>query len=260
MAVMSGATPFKIYTNLRSTSRISVKSSLKTRKYQDYRCLSHKGKGISRNYSIRITNSIFGKSQHNRSKSSRCNCFGPESVQEAFKEDNKSEKLVNGLAKDLGDEFGANSLEDEAWNLLRASMVYYCGNPVGTIAANDPSDLNTLNYDQVFIRDFIPSGIAFLLKGEYDIVKSFILHTLQLQSWEKTMDCHSPGQGLMPASFKVRIVPLDGDESATEEILDPDFGEAANWSCGPVDSGFVVDHIVTRIWEMLWRPFSSRKS
>ncbi|KAK8596147.1 hypothetical protein V6N13_000797 [Hibiscus sabdariffa] len=23
------------------------------------------------------------------------------------------------------------------------------------------------------------------------------------------MDCHSPGQGLMPASFKVRAVPLD---------------------------------------------------
>ncbi|XP_044460539.1 neutral/alkaline invertase 3, chloroplastic-like isoform X3 [Mangifera indica] len=26
---------------------------------------------------------------------------------------------------------------------------------------------------------------------------------LMSQSWEKTMDCHSPGQGLMPASFKV---------------------------------------------------------
>ena len=33
------------------------------------------------------------------------------------------------------------------------------------------------------------------------------------------MDCHSPGQGLMPASFKVRTVPLDGDDSATEELL-----------------------------------------
>ncbi|PIN20811.1 hypothetical protein CDL12_06506 [Handroanthus impetiginosus] len=116
-------------------------------------------------------------------------------------------------------------------------MVYYCGNPIGTIAANDPSDSNTLNYDQVFIRDFVPSGIAFLLKGEYEIVKNFILHTLQLQSWEKTMDCHSPGQGLMPASFKVRTVPLDGDDSATEEVLDPDFGEAAIGRVAPVDSG-----------------------
>ncbi|WOG87706.1 hypothetical protein DCAR_0206937 [Daucus carota subsp. sativus] len=130
-----------------------------------------------------------------------------------------------------------DSFEDEAWDLLRASMVYYCGNPIGTIAANDPNDSSILNYDQVFIRDFIPSGLAFLLKGEFDIVRNFILHTLQLQSWEKTMDCHSPGQGLMPASFKVRTVPLDGDDSATEDVLDPDFGEAAIGRVAPVDSG-----------------------
>ncbi|KAI6676612.1 hypothetical protein NL676_037408 [Syzygium grande] len=128
-------------------------------------------------------------------------------------------------------------IEEEAWDLLRDSVVYYCGSPIGTIAANDPASSNVLNYDQVFIRDFIPSGIAFLLKGEYDIVRNFILHTLQLQSWEKTMDCHSPGQGLMPASFKVRTVPLDGDDSATEEVLDPDFGEAAIGRVAPVDSG-----------------------
>ncbi|KAG0490710.1 hypothetical protein HPP92_007573 [Vanilla planifolia] len=128
-------------------------------------------------------------------------------------------------------------VDDEAWRLLQESIVHYCGTPVGTIAAKDPTDGNILNYDQVFIRDFIPSGIAFLLKGEYDIVRNFILHTLQLQSWEKTMDCHSPGQGLMPASFKVRTVPLDGDDSATEEVLDPDFGEAAIGRVAPVDSG-----------------------
>lgn len=72
-------------------------------------------------------------------------------------------------------------IEDEAWDLLRDSIVYYCGSPIGTIAAKDPTSSNMLNYDQVFIRDFIPSGIAFLLKGEYDIVRNFILHTLQLQ-------------------------------------------------------------------------------
>lgn len=74
-----------------------------------------------------------------------------------------------------------DSLEEEAWDLLRQSMVYYCGSPIGTIAANDSNCSDVLNYDQVFIRDFIPSGIAFLLKGEYDIVRNFILHTLQLQ-------------------------------------------------------------------------------
>ncbi|KAK9127688.1 hypothetical protein Syun_016485 [Stephania yunnanensis] len=135
------------------------------------------------------------------------------------------------------DQVAEDSIEDEAWNLLRASVVYYCGNPIGTIAANDPTSSNVLNYDQVFIRDFIPSGVAFLLKGEYDIVRNFILYTLQLQSWEKTMDCHSPGQGLMPASFKVRTVPLEGDDNATEEVLDPDFGEAAIGRVAPVDSG-----------------------
>lgn len=149
-----------------------------------------------------------------------------------------SEKLAAAAAKsDKARRIKADSIEDEAWELLKESIVYYCGNPVGTIAANDPSSTSILNYDQVFIRDFVPSGIAFLLKGEYNIVRNFILHTLQLQSWEKTMDCHSPGQGLMPASFKVRDVPLDGDDSATEEVLDPDFGEAAIGRVAPVDSG-----------------------
>lgn len=145
--------------------------------------------------------------------------------------------VTNGAITDSFDTIGLNSIEEEAWDLLRESVVYYCGNPIGTIAAKDPTSSNVLNYDQVFIRDFIPSGIAFLLKGEHDIVRNFILYTLQLQSWEKTMDCHSPGQGLMPASFKVRTVPLDGDDSATEEVLDPDFGEAAIGRVAPVDSG-----------------------
>ncbi|KAG5237853.1 hypothetical protein OIU76_012622 [Salix suchowensis] len=143
-----------------------------------------------------------------------------------------------GTGRDASPKVSVDPIEEEAWELLRDSMVYYCGSPIGTIAANDPTSSSVLNYDQVFIRDFIPSGIAFLLKGEYDIVRNFLLHTLQLQSWEKTMDCHSPGQGLMPASFKVRTVRLDGDDdSATEEVLDPDFGEAAIGRVAPVDSG-----------------------
>lgn len=187
------------------------------------------------------------KSRSNRSdrfRSLSCKCRQVDSVSDAINE--KRDPFFSGDLSANGNGVfnssmlsggGVSSIEEEAWELLRASMVYYCGNPVGTIAANDPSDSSILNYDQVFIRDFIPSGIAFLLKGEYDIVRNFILHTLQLQSWEKTMDCHSPGQGLMPASFKVRTVPLDGDESATEDILDPDFGEAAIGRVAPVDSG-----------------------
>jgi hypothetical protein len=71
--------------------------------------------------------------------------------------------------------------EKEAWWLLSRAIVNYCGSPVGTVATNDPSSSQMLNYDQVFIRDFVPSAIAFLLKGESDIVKNFLLHTLQLQ-------------------------------------------------------------------------------
>lgn len=74
-----------------------------------------------------------------------------------------------------------SALEKEAWELLKEAVVSYCGEPVGTIAANDPTDTHALNYDQVFIRDFIPSAVAFLLKGETDIVRNFLLHTLQLQ-------------------------------------------------------------------------------
>ncbi|XP_042521097.1 alkaline/neutral invertase A, mitochondrial-like [Macadamia integrifolia] len=130
-----------------------------------------------------------------------------------------------------------SEIEKEAWALLRSSIVSYCGSPVGTVAANDPTDNHPLNYDQVFIRDFVPSALAFMLKGEGEIVRNFLLHTLQLQSWEKTVDCYSPGQGLMPASFKARTVPLEDSDGAFEEVLDPDFGESAIGRVAPVDSG-----------------------
>lgn len=74
-----------------------------------------------------------------------------------------------------------SEVEKEAWKLLENAVVRYCDSPVGTLAANDPNDKLPLNYDQVFIRDFIPSALAFLLKGENEIVKNFLLHTLQLQ-------------------------------------------------------------------------------
>lgn len=93
----------------------------------------------------------------------------------------KSKSAAGGTVHDTLHKAKVESIEKEAWNLLRQSIVYYCANPVGTIAANDPIDSCILNYDQVFIRDFVPSGIAFLLKGDYDIVRNFILHTLQLQ-------------------------------------------------------------------------------
>lgn len=74
-----------------------------------------------------------------------------------------------------------SEVEKEAWRFLNKAVVNYCGSPVGTVAANDPAAGSQLNYDQVFIRDFVPSALAFLLKGEHEIVRNFLLHTLQLQ-------------------------------------------------------------------------------
>ncbi|KAL3843556.1 hypothetical protein ACJIZ3_000959 [Penstemon smallii] len=145
----------------------------------------------------------------------------------------ENDRLNEAASVKVGKE--ESEVEKEAWRLLRSAVVTYCGSPVGTVAANDPNDKLPLNYDQVFIRDFIPSAFAFLLKGEGEIVRNFLLHTLQLQSWEKTVDCYSPGQGLMPASFKVRTVALD--DNKFEEVLDPDFGESAIGRVAPVDSG-----------------------
>jgi len=102
-------------------------------------------------------------------------------VNDLVEELSQQPELADAIANKVVAANLESPMEKEAWALLREAVVTYCGQPVGTIAANDPTDPFPLNYDQVFIRDFIPSAIAFLLKGEYDIVRNFIHHTLQLQ-------------------------------------------------------------------------------
>ena len=121
-----------------------------------------------------------------------------------------------------------SSLVEEAHKALEASIIYYRGHPVGTVAALDP-EVEALNYDQCFIRDFVASALAFLIKGKAEIVRNFLIETLALQSRERQMNCFMPGQGLMPASFKVAS--KDG-----EEYLIADFGEQAIGGVTPVDS------------------------
>ncbi|QHN95172.1 Alkaline/neutral invertase E [Arachis hypogaea] len=71
----------------------------------------------------------------------------------------KDKLHIDGLRRDSLNKFSENSIEDEAWDLLRNSFVYYCNNnPIGTIAANDPSSTVILNYDQVFICDLYLLG------------------------------------------------------------------------------------------------------
>ncbi|MBE9003038.1 glycoside hydrolase 100 family protein [Nostoc sp. LEGE 12447] len=116
----------------------------------------------------------------------------------------------------------------EAWRVLENSIIVYRNRPIGTLAACDPKK-EALNYDQCFVRDFVTSGLIFLIQGRVEIVRNFLVETLALQSHEKQMDFFKPGPGLMPASFKVDI-------SNTEQFLTADFGEHAIGRVPPVDS------------------------
>lgn len=129
--------------------------------------------------------------------------------------------------------FEPHPMVAEAWDALRRSLVHFRGQPVGTIAAYDHASEEVLNYDQVFVRDFVPSALAFLMNGEPVIVKNFLLKTLQLQGWEKRVDRFKLGEGAMPASFKVLHDPI----RKTDSIV-ADFGESAIGRVAPVDSGF----------------------
>lgn len=121
-----------------------------------------------------------------------------------------------------------NDFFKDAWQQLNNSIVYYQGRPIGTVAAQD-STMEELNYDQCFVRDFIPSALVFLNAGETEIVRNFLKETLTLQSHEPQMDSFKPGPGLMPASFKVEI-------QEGQEYLTADFGESAIAKVPPVDS------------------------
>lgn len=123
-----------------------------------------------------------------------------------------------------------SSLVKEGWKLLEEAIVYYQGRPVGTVAARDPY-VEALNYDQCFMRDFVSSALVYLIKGETEIVRNFLIETLGLQSSDKQMDCFNAGRGLMPASFKV-------ENWDNHQYLTADFGEHAIGRVTPVDSCF----------------------
>ncbi|OAY48992.1 hypothetical protein MANES_05G021300v8 [Manihot esculenta] len=138
----------------------------------------------------------------------------------------------NSVGHQVSAESGA--MVEEAWERLNKSYVYFKGKPVGTLAAVDPS-AEALNYNQVFVRDFVPSGLACLMKHppEPEIVKNFLLKTLHLQGWEKRIDNFTLGEGVMPASYKVLF-----DTHRQKDILVADFGGSAIGRVAPVDSGF----------------------
>jgi len=56
---------------------------------------------------------------------------------------------------------------EEAWNLLEESIIYYQGRAIGTVCSK--IGRKALNYDQCFIRDFVPSALVFLMHGRTEM-------------------------------------------------------------------------------------------
>ena len=121
------------------------------------------------------------------------------------------------------------AIEEQAWETLEKSIIYYHEKPIGTIAALDPG-IDAANYDQCFIRDFVSSALVFLIKGKSDIVRFFLEETLKLQPKTTQLDCLKPSRGLMPASFKIGF-------ANGQEYLKADFGDHAIGRVAPADAG-----------------------
>jgi len=115
-----------------------------------------------------------------------------------------------------------------ASELLETSILYYQGRPIGTSAACDPNPAAP-NYNECFVRDFVPSALVFLMRRDYDIVRNFLTTVMQLRGQQSVLPGHQRATGLMPASF--RVVMRDG-----KETLQADFGEMAIGRVAPVDS------------------------
>lgn len=116
-----------------------------------------------------------------------------------------------------------------AYELLERSIIHFRGEPVGTMAAADPNPV-AANYEECFVRDFVPSALVFLMNGKPDIVRNFLVAVMQLRGQQTVLKGHTRSRGLMPASFRV-----ERDESGNETLA-ADFGERAIGRVVPVDS------------------------
>ena len=73
-----------------------------------------------------------------------------------------------------------------AYELLNSSILYQDGDPIGTLAALDES-IEAANYDECFVRDFVPSALVFLMDGKADIVRNFLIRVMQLRNMQQVM-------------------------------------------------------------------------
>jgi len=118
---------------------------------------------------------------------------------------------------------------ESAHDLLNRSILHHRDQPVGTAAALDTSVVAP-NYEECFVRDFVPSALVFLMNGETAIVRNFLELIVDLRGQQSVMEGHERAVGLMPASFRVpRQSDINGQPSA-------DFGDRAIGRVAPVDS------------------------
>lgn len=130
-----------------------------------------------------------------------------------------------------------------AYDILEQSILYFEGKPVGTIAALQQPNLAAANYEECFIRDFVPSALVFLADGKFDIVKNFLETVLTLKTRERMIAGHEIQPGVMPASFRVNV------DANGKETLQADFGEKAIGRVAPVDSmmwWIILLHVYTK--------------
>lgn len=115
-----------------------------------------------------------------------------------------------------------------AYQVLNDSILYCNGEPVGTAAALG-NKVEAANYEECFVRDFIPSAFVFLMDGKNEIVKNFLRLVVQLLTQQSVMAGHERAPGLMPASFRVV------KDTEQHHVL-ADFGDRAIGRVAPVDS------------------------
>ena len=122
-----------------------------------------------------------------------------------------------------------NTTLDDAHRLVRAAILEFRDQPVGTVAAFHP-ELPAENYGECFVRDFVPSALVFLMEGEYEIVRNFLRIVLEVSDQQRGVAGHDVVPGVMPASFKIT------KRTSGDEQIMADFGDRAIGRVAPVDS------------------------
>lgn len=126
-------------------------------------------------------------------------------------------------------EVSTEDVLESAYELLNSAVLTYKGEPTGTAAALD-ARIAAPNYEECFVRDFVPSALVFLCDGKPEIVRNFLKMVISLRNQQSVMEGHERALGLMPASFRV---PSENDKEGKPKA---DFGELAIGRVAPVDS------------------------